>query len=81
MLTLAAGDKEEKVQRRATAALGELLFYIASRGPEAAAASHVPSDSGGSSPWQVPPSAVTMLRHLLKPGEDEITQVCAPACL
>ncbi len=31
VLTLVAGDKAEKVQRRATAALGELLFYIATQ--------------------------------------------------
>lgn len=30
---LAAGDKAEKVRRRATAALGELLFYVATQGP------------------------------------------------
>jgi hypothetical protein len=35
VLTVAAADKSEKVQRRAAAALGELLFYISDKDPSA----------------------------------------------
>ncbi len=72
VLTLAASDKSEKVQRRATAALGELLFYIASTVPEVQAPGGAAGRAGG---WQVPPAAVNVLCHLLRPGADEIAQV------
>ncbi len=43
MLTLAAGDKSDKVQRRAMAALGELLFYVAMQSDDDAVAAASPS--------------------------------------
>ena len=33
VLMLAAGDKSERVQRKAVAAFGELLFFISHQGP------------------------------------------------
>lgn len=50
MLTLAAGDKSEKVQRRAMAALGELLFYIAMQSDDDAAAAASPLAATHGSP-------------------------------
>lgn len=35
ILTVVAADKSEKVQRRAAAALGELMFYISDKDPSA----------------------------------------------
>lgn len=35
ILTVVAADKAEKVQRRAAAALGELMFYISDKDPSA----------------------------------------------
>lgn len=65
--------EDPQLQRRAAAALGELLFYADSQhrggGGEGAA-------GGGGASWEVPPEAVQRLASLLQPGQDEVAQVC-----
>ena len=65
-----AQPEEPPLQRRAAAALGELLFYADSQhreGPGAPQPQHVP--------WDLPPEAVHRLAALLAPGQDEVAQV------
>lgn len=48
------------------AALGELLFYIASQ----------EGDPRGAAAWQLPPNLPAQVTHLVRPEEDPIVQVC-----
>ena len=75
-------DKAERVRRRASASLGELLFYVATQqadGAARAAASDAAASAAGSAllpgeAWQVPATAIAALLRLLRAGEDEVTQ-------
>ena len=63
------------LQRKGAAALGELLFYVASQQRDARAAA--------ASPWQPGPEVQQRLLALLQPGEDEVAQVgrvCVCVC-
>ncbi|CAI0466638.1 unnamed protein product [Linum tenue] len=80
-LTDGLRDRQEKVRRFCMAALGELLFYIATQNdqsrdnnpPESPA-----KDSSKSVPgWQVPNSLISMVSSVLRKGEDDITQLYA----
>ncbi|CAD7695464.1 unnamed protein product [Ostreobium quekettii] len=65
ILTEALRDKNDKVRRRSMAALGELLFYIATQSGE--------RDSDVFA-WVVPPTTTALVSRLLKAGEDQVTQ-------
>jgi hypothetical protein len=65
---LAAGDKSERVQRKAVAAFGELLFFISHQGPaqEVFAPVRHPAlkcRACKQQQWQVPPFAPLCLAH------------------
>ncbi|CAI5470722.1 unnamed protein product [Closterium sp. Yama58-4] len=76
-------DKQEKVRRRAMAALGEMAFYIATQSPTpaAAAAAAAPSPASGlvvgaaagGAGWQLTGTTVTPIMAMLRRGEDEVT--------
>ncbi|CAI5996396.1 unnamed protein product [Closterium sp. NIES-64] len=76
-------DKQEKVRRRAMAALGEMAFYIATQSPTpaAAAAAAAPSPASGlvmgaaagGGGWQLTGTTVTPIMAMLRRGEDEVT--------
>jgi hypothetical protein len=75
---LAGGLREDdlEVQRRSAAALGELLFYVASqqrdpRAPGGGSAGGAPGGGG----WQVPGEVVEELLGTLGGGRDEVVQV------
>lgn len=72
MLAGGMQDADLDVQRRCTAALGELLFYVASQSRAAAAA----GGSGGG--WAAAGAEVEgLVRTLTEGGRDEVVQVCA----
>ncbi|GJP67465.1 hypothetical protein CLOP_g24285 [Closterium sp. NIES-67] len=75
-------DKQEKVRRRAMAALGEMAFYIATQSPTpaAAAAAVAPSPASGlvvgaavGAGWQLTGTTVALMGAMLRRGEDEVT--------
>ncbi|KAJ7536033.1 hypothetical protein O6H91_12G054500 [Diphasiastrum complanatum] len=78
VLTEALRDKQEKVRRCAMAALGELLFYIATQSEDChKAGSHeVPQVKDGriSSAWQIPSTCFALVGSILRKGEDNVTQ-------
>lgn len=78
--------EDPQLQRRAAAALGELLFYAdsqhrvaVSEGGEGGAA----AGGAGGAAWDLPQESVQRLASLLQPGQDEVAQVCvcARACI
>ena len=72
-LTEALGERDERLKRRAMAALGELLFYVATQAQEAGMVSG--AGNGGRvrpSPWHIPHEVVGAMTQLLRPGEDEV---------
>lgn len=70
------------LQRRAAAALGELLFYVDSQQPRAGGSSgEAGGGSGGSGTWDLPPEAVHRLVALLQLGQDEVAQHYAAKAL
>ncbi|CAN0855962.1 Serine/threonine-protein kinase RUNKEL [Linum grandiflorum] len=79
-LTDSLRDRQEKVRRFSMAALGELLFYIATENDQSKDnnPSESPAKDGRSVPgWQVPNSLISMVSSVLRRGEDDITQVYA----
>jgi len=63
-------DHDLVVRRRSAAALGELLFYVATQPSQPASPS-----SPNARKWQVPPNVLQELSQtLLGPGQDEIVQ-------
>eukprot|EP00899_Mesostigma_viride_P011673 jgi/Mesvir1/20506/Mv12390-RA.3 len=73
-------EKNERVRRRAMSTLGEILFYVASQQQDtAAAAAATDGDAGAAAAavgeiWQVPPTAISLITRLIRPGEEEICQ-------
>ena len=65
-------DRNERLRRRAMAALGELLFYVATQQEEGRQAGGVPNPEAAQ--WEVPASTVGLVTRLLRAGEDEVTQ-------
>lgn len=63
-LVEAVAERDERLKRRAMAALGELLFYVATQQQE--------QEQSSPSPWEVPEEAVGAMVRLLRPGEDEV---------
>ncbi|CAN1149907.1 Serine/threonine-protein kinase RUNKEL [Linum perenne] len=79
-LTDSLRDRQEKVRRFSMAALGELLFYIATQNDQSKDnnPSESPAKDGRSGPgWQVPNSLISMVSSVLRRGEDDTTQVYA----
>ncbi|KAL4419367.1 hypothetical protein ABPG75_005869, partial [Micractinium tetrahymenae] len=81
--------EDPQLQRRAAAALGELLFYAdsqhqgggASTAEHAAAAGGGGGGGGGGASWDLTPEAVQRLASLLQPGQDEVAQHYAAKAL
>lgn len=66
--------EDSQLQRRAAAALGELLFYADSQRRDAA--QQLQERSQGATPgWDLSQEAVQRLAGLLQPDQDEIAQV------
>ncbi|CAI0627006.1 unnamed protein product [Linum tenue] len=80
-LTDGLRDRQEKVRRFSMAALGELLFYIATQNDQSKDNNPSKSpakDNNKSVPgWQVPNSLISMVSSVLRKGEDDITQLYA----
>ncbi|GBG84170.1 hypothetical protein CBR_g38144 [Chara braunii] len=84
MLTDVLRDKQDRVRRRAMAALGELLFYIAtqhashqdisSKAENGSGSAGASRDGMSSLVWQVPNSTIALVASMLRKGEDETTQ-------
>ncbi|CAN6469255.1 unnamed protein product [Victoria cruziana] len=74
-------DKQEKVRRYAMAALGELVFYIATQNENCSrdcGGLASPAKDGRSTPvWQVTGSVIALISSILRKGEDDITQLYA----
>lgn len=69
-------EQDSVLRRRSAAALGELLFYIATQ-PPSDVADGGPQDAGGvgARGWQVPgPVLVALMQTLLSPGGDAVAQ-------
>ncbi|CAE8616019.1 unnamed protein product, partial [Polarella glacialis] len=65
-------DADVSLRRRAAAAVGELLFYIATQPSQSSAR---PGSSVGGSSWQVPRSVLqALVQVLLSHSEDEVVQ-------
>jgi len=60
-------DKNEKVRRRAIAALGEYLFYAATQ----------LDDEQADPVWEIPEEAIAVIVRSLKPGEEEVVRFYA----
>jgi serine/threonine-protein kinase ULK4 len=60
-------DKNPKVKRKAAAALGELLFYVATQ-------QEALDPSERDKVWPVPKSTITILTRCLRSGEDDVVQ-------
>jgi len=75
-------DRDTLVRRRCAAALGELLFYIATQPPPATGGADARKTSGtsagtgsaGNGAWQIPSTVLQALTHMVSSGEDEIVQ-------
>ena len=59
-----ARDKNERVRRKAMAALGEYLFYVATQMDE----------EQDQMVWSIPQSHIVTLSNKLKTGEDDIVR-------
>eukprot|EP01025_Chloroclados_australasicus_P038646 TRINITY_DN398_c1_g1_i10.p1 TRINITY_DN398_c1_g1~~TRINITY_DN398_c1_g1_i10.p1 ORF type:complete len:1216 (-),score=117.54 TRINITY_DN398_c1_g1_i10:293-3940(-) len=62
----AVKDHNEFVKRKSAAALGELLYYMASQDSE--------PQGQLSKEWEIPPNTLSVLLKLLRPSEDECAQ-------
>ncbi|KAF3779559.1 Serine/threonine-protein kinase RUNKEL [Nymphaea thermarum] len=75
------GDKQEKVRRYAMAALGELVFYIATQNENCSrdcGGLASPAKDGRSTPsWQVSGPVFALISSILRKGEDDTTQLYA----
>lgn len=70
--------EDPQLQRRAAAALGELLFYADSQHQGTGSGSGEGGAAGGGgagASWDLAPEAVQRLASLLQPGQDEVAQV------
>ncbi|XP_057957472.1 serine/threonine-protein kinase RUNKEL [Malania oleifera] len=79
-LTDGLRDKQEKVRRFSMAALGELLFYIATQNEHTRENNPLESpskDNRSASGWQVSSSLISLVSSILRKGEDDMTQLYA----
>lgn len=70
-------DKHELLRRKATATLGELLFYIATQQQQQNGA----TTEALTAEWSVPSGVFGVLTRCLRQGEDEVVQHCASCVL
>jgi serine/threonine-protein kinase ULK4 len=67
-------DAPERLRRRCTATLGELLFYVATQATDAAAAAQAHGQEALLSAWPLPAGLALALGRVLRGNEDDVAQ-------